>query len=245
MSEIHLHGVTAASKRKAVESAGARAIAHRDLAAIVSDAAAEGTRAADLMRRHWRILEAIAQDSTVVPVRFGTAMADEHAVVEQFLAPRHDALAEQLAALDGKVQLTVKGTYDEQELMRSIVASSPAVARLRERLRSLPDPAGRNERIQLGELVAAEVERARQRDAAWLLERLAHLAVATSSEPASGIDGAVNAAFLVERTRVEEFSDAVGAAAEELAGRVRLRYLGPLPPYAFAPERLEGAPAWA
>jgi hypothetical protein len=181
----------------------------------------------------------------VVPVRFGTAMADEQAVVEEFLAPRHDALAAQLAALEGKVQLTVKGTYDEQALMRSIVERSPAVAKLRERVRSLPEAAGRNERIRLGELVAAEVEQTRQRDAAWLLERLEGLAVATSHEPASGIEGAVNAAFLVDRARVDEFSDAVGAAAEKLAGRVQLRYLGPLPPYSFASDQAEGAPAWA
>ena len=90
MSEIHVHGVTATSNRGAIESAGARAIAHRDLAAIVSDADAGGTRAADLMRRHWRVLEAIAQDATVMPVRFGTAMADEQAVVEQFLAAHED-----------------------------------------------------------------------------------------------------------------------------------------------------------
>jgi hypothetical protein len=245
MSEVHVHGVTAASHREAVESAGARSIAHRELVAIASDAPAQGSRAAELMRRHWRVLEAIAQDATVVPVRFGTAMADEQAVVEEFLAPRHDALAEQIAALEGKVQLTVKGTYDEQALMRSIVDASPAVAKLRERVRSLPEAAGRNERIRLGELVAAEVEQARQRDAAWLLGRLEGLAVATIREPASGIEGAVNAAFLVERARVDEFSRAVGAAADELAGRVKLRYLGPLPAYSFASDHAEGAPAWA
>src|SRR5919198_474968 len=172
MSEVHVHGVTAASARDAIGSAGARAIVHRDLAAVASDVAPGQTRAADLMGRHWSVLEAIAQDASVVPVRFGTAMADKQAVVDEFLAPRHDALAGQLAALEGKVQVTVKGTYDEKALMRSIVEASPAVATLRERVRSLPEAAGRNERIRLGELVAAEVGRTRERDAAWLLERL-------------------------------------------------------------------------
>ena len=64
----------------------------------------------------------------------------------------------QLAALDGKVQLSVKGAYDEAALLRAVVEGSPAVARLRERVRGLSEAAGRNERIRLGELVAAEVE---------------------------------------------------------------------------------------
>ena len=241
MSEVHVHGVTSASERAAVEGAGARAIVRDELAAIASDAA-EGTRAADLLRRHWHVLEAVASTATVLPVRFGTAMAGDEAVAAEFLAPRHDDLLAELAAFDGKVQLTVKGDYDETELMRSIVAGSPAVAGLRERVRSLPEAAGHFERIRLGELVAAEVEQARARDSAWLMEQLAGLAVAASAEPSGGLEGAVNAAFLVERERVGEFGRAVDAAAEELRGHIELRLLGPLPPYSFTGER---AGAWA
>ena len=46
----------------------------------------------------------------------------------------------------------------------------------------------------------------------------------------------VNAAFLVERERQEEFENAVEGVGEELAGRVRLRLLGPVAPYDFTPE---------
>jgi Gas vesicle synthesis protein GvpL/GvpF len=245
MSEVYVHAVTAASASDAVEAAGARAMVHRGLAAIATDAAAAGIKATELMRRHWRLLEAVAETATVLPVRFGTAMAGEEAVVSEFLAPRHDDLAAQLAALDGKVQLTVKGTYDEEALLRSIVSASPQVAALRERVRATPGAAGHFHRIQLGELVAAEVEQSRARDAAWVLERLQGLAVATSSEPAGGTDGAVNAAFLVARERGEEFARAFETAAAELAGRVELRLLGPMPPYSFASEQIDGAPAWA
>jgi hypothetical protein len=244
MSEIYVHGVTTASASGAVEAAGARPVLHRSLAAIATDAAAAGMKATELMRRHWRLLEAVAETATLLPVRFGTAMAGEDAVVAEFLAPRHDDLAAQLAALDGKVQLTVKGTYDEQALMRAIVERSPAVARLRERIDGMPAAASHFERIKLGELVAAEVEHERERDAAYLLGRLDALAVATSRGQAGGTDGAVNAAFLVERARVDEFSRAVGDAADTLADRVQLRFLGPMPPYSFASEQVVGAAAW-
>ena len=243
MSDLHVHGVARASARAAIAAAGARAIEHGDLAAVVTEAGAEKTRAAELMRRHWRVLEAVAGEATVLPVRFGTAMAGEQAVAEEFLAPQHDELVAELAALDGRVQFTVKGTYDEQALLRAIVDRSPRVKSLRERVRTLPDAAAHFERIQLGELVAAEVEQERERDAAWLSERLERLAVATSAEPVGGLDGAVNAAFLVERERAGEFREAVDAAAEHLGGRMQLRLLGPLPPYSFAGEQT--VRAWA
>ena len=241
MSEVYVHGVTATGDRATIEGAGARAVADGELAAIVTDASGD-TRAADLMRRHWQVLEAVAATATVVPVQFGTAMTGEDAVLAEFLAPRAGELRAQLAALDGKVQLSVKGTYDEAALLRSVVESSPAVAQLRERVRGLSEAAGHFERIRLGELVAAAVEQIRERDAARLHERLDGLALATNREPATGLQTAVNSAFLVERSRTAEFASAVDGAAEALDGRVALRLLGPLPPYSFVAEE---APAWA
>jgi hypothetical protein len=241
MTEVYVHGVTRAGAREAVEAAGAAAVVDGELAAIVSTAAGE-TRAADLMRRHWRLLEAIAERETVVPAQFGTAMASEAAVAEELLAPRRDSLTSQLAAFDGKVQLSVKGTYDEAVLLRSIVEGSPSVAQMRERVRGLSEAAGHFERVRLGELVAAEVEQVRERDAESVHERLDGLAVATSREKAGGLQGAVNSAFLVERERADEFAREVDALGQELGGRVALRVLGPLPPYSFVTEE---APAWA
>jgi hypothetical protein len=241
MSEVHVHGVATEDARAAIEGAGARAVAHGGLVAIVTDAAAE-TRAAALMRRHWDVLEAVAATATVVPVQFGTAMAGDEAVATEFLAPRREQLVAQLAALDGKVQLSVKGAYDESRLLRAVVEGSPAVARLREQVRGLSEAAGRNERIRLGELVAFEVDRLREHDAGRLHAQLDPLAVAASREPAGGLQTAVNSAFLVERARTAEFAEAVDAAAAELGDRVELRLLGPLPPYSFVAEEEH---AWA
>jgi hypothetical protein len=44
---------------------------------------------------------------------------------------------------------------------------------------------------------------------------------------------AVNASFLVERDGLSAFDRAVDALGEEQAGRIRLRYTGPLPPHSF------------
>lgn len=241
MSEVYVHGVTEAGARAAIEGADARAVAHGELAAIVTDAA-DTMRAAELMRRHWAVLEAVAATATVVPVQFGTAMASDDAVAAEFLARRRDGLLAQLATLEGKIQLSVKGTYDEAGLLRSVVDGSPAVARLREQVRGLSEDAGRYERIRLGELVAAEVDQIRERDARTLHAQLDPFAVAANREPTGGLQAAVNSAFLVERSRMADFARAVAAAAAELEGRAELRLLGPLPPYSFIAEEV---PAWA
>jgi hypothetical protein len=164
MSEVHVHGVTHAAERAAIEEP-ARGPSCTASWPRWSATPRRDTRAADLARRHWQVLEAIAATATVLPVRFGTVMAGDAAVADELLAPDHDALRARLERFEGTVQLTVKGTYDEAALMRSIVEGSPEVARLRERVRALSEAAGHFERIRLGELVAGAVEQARQQDA--------------------------------------------------------------------------------
>jgi hypothetical protein len=242
MSEVHVYGVVAASERPEITAADVRRIAHRDVAALVSDVEPGELTAARVMRAHWRVLEQAGAGCTVLPVRFGTVMAGDDAVVEEFLSPDHDDLAARLADLAGKVQLTVKGFYEEAPLLRGVVAASPAIARLRARVQALPEAAGYYDRIELGRLVGEEVERLRERDTALVLQRLEPLALATSREAAATADTAVNAAFLVERDGVDRFSEAVGELGRELEGRMRLRYVGPLPAYSFTGD---GSPAWA
>lgn len=246
MSEVHVYGVVPASARLDLAEEGVRLLVHREVAALVCDLESGELSAVRVLRDHWRVLERACASTTVLPVRFGTVMSDDAAVVEQFLEPSHDDLAAQLDAMAGKVQLTVKGFYEEDALMASVVARSPAVARLRERVRGLPEAAAYYKRIELGQLVAAEVERSRERDGQDILGRLEPFALAARLEPASTPDAAVNAAFLVDERRVDEFSDAVARLGRELAGRIRLRYVGPLPPYSFTgADADERTGAWA
>jgi Gas vesicle synthesis protein GvpL/GvpF len=247
---VYVYGIASATERTDVQApgvgashAGVRRIVHRDVAALVSDVDGGPLAATRELRAHWRVLEEATSRTTVLPVRFGTVMEGDEAVVEHFLAPRHDQLAAQLAELAGKVQLTVKASYEEEPLMRGVVESSPAVAQLRERVRGRPEAATYYDRIKLGELVAGEIEQARERDTALVLGRLEPLAVAARTEPPSTPDGAVNTAFLVERSRVEEFSRAVAGLESEVGDRMKLRYVGPLPPYSFTEE--QEAAAWA
>ena len=144
------------------------------------------------------------------------------------------------------MQLNLKGEYDEERLLRDVVSGSPEVAALRERLQGLPGEAGYYDRIRLGELVAAEIERRREADRILALERLEPLAVSTRIEAPTGAEGAFNLAFLVDRDKVDRFSEAVRALADELGEGVGLRYVGPLPPYSFADAELTaGSAGWA
>jgi Gas vesicle synthesis protein GvpL/GvpF len=250
---IYVYGIVAASDRTEIDSAGVgrehtrvRRISQDGIAALVSDLSEGALAAARDLRAHWSVLGEAAARTTVLPVRFGTVMESEQAVSLDLLAPNAERLAATLAELDGKVQLSVKGFYDEELLLRQVVQEAPAIARMRERVHGLPQAATYYDRIRLGELVAAEVDRHRAQDAELVLGRLEPLAVAARAEPPTTKDAALDTAFLVERDRVDAFGHAVQELAGELGARVRIRFIGPLPPYSFADQEATlTSGAWA
>jgi hypothetical protein len=250
-ASLYVYGILSAADQAnvsvgGVEEAEVQTVEHAGLAALVSTLQADALAAAREVRAHWRVLEEASKSATVLPVRFGTVMEGEAAVREQLLEPNAEQLTELLDALAGRVQLNVKGEYDEESLLREVVRASPAIAALRERVNKLSDAAGYYDRIRMGELVAAEIARRRQEDEALALARLESLAVAARAEQVSTSSGAFNLAFLVESGGVDRFSTAVGSLRAELAGRVELQYVGPIPPYSFAETDLStGAAAWA
>jgi hypothetical protein len=200
----------------------------------VSDLEADSLAAAREIRAHWSVLEEASSSATVLPVRFGTVMESDAAVRDRLLQPNGERLTTALEQLTGRVQLSVKGNYDEQALLRDVLRQAPAIDEARRRLRALPSDAGYYQRIELGEAVAAQVERRREADTAFALARLEPLSVACRAEPVSAPEAAFNLACLVEREQVDAFSAAVGELGRAYGEALGLRYVGPLPPYGFA-----------
>jgi hypothetical protein len=248
---VYVYGVLGAAEQESaaatgVAGASVRSVEHGELAALVSDLEGGALMAAREVRAHWRVVEAASEAATVIPVRFGTVMASDRAVVDELLAPQAERLTTVLQALAGRVQLAVKGDYDEDVLLREVVRETPAVKALRERVGTMPEAAGYYDRIRLGELVAAEVERRRDQDTALALERLRpHARAAKTNDPKSA-SAAFDLAFLVARDGIDPFSAAVGELSDALGERVGIRYVGPMPPYSFVEDEIAAGDApWA
>jgi hypothetical protein len=248
---VYVYGVLSASEAGLAAPAGVdgcavRTISGDGLAALVSDLRGEQLSAAREVRAHWRVLEETSRDTTILPVRFGTVMEGEQAVRDQLLERNSERLRALLRELEGRVQLSVKGDYDDDALLREVVSGSRSIAALRERVSTMPAAAGYYDRIRLGEMVAADIGRRREVDAQTAIDRLQPLAVATRAEETSGTNQAFSLAFLVERDRLDGFGRAVCDLGEEMGQRIRIRYVGPQPPYSFAEAELSsGSATWA
>jgi hypothetical protein len=86
-----------------------RLVRHGEIAALVSEVDPEQPlrRPRDLIA-HRDLLDATAAEVPVLPVRFGSVLADRSAVISELLAPHHDELAEALSELDGQAEYVIE-----------------------------------------------------------------------------------------------------------------------------------------
>ena len=210
-------------------------VRHGRVAALVSEvdpAVPLGTP--DDLRAHARVLDSLAAQATpVLPFRFGGVVGDRQAVTDELLQPSEQNLLTALEELDDLVQFTVRGAYRQDQVLREILQERPDIARIREQTKDLPNGAGIDLQVQLGEMVSQEIEARRQADGQTLYDTLAPLAAAAvGGSPAD--DQAVDASFLVHPAEREAFETATEDLARAWAERIELRVLGPLAPYDFA-----------
>jgi hypothetical protein len=239
MTATYVYGLVGADTRLPDDLTGlgpsgkVSTIVHGDVAAIVSDVPVDrplGTR--DDLLAHESVVDTVAASAAVLPMRF-PAVVEADGVVEELLAPHHDRFVTALGELEGRVQYTLKGRYEQDVVLREVLEGDPEIQALQAEVRDLPEDATYHQRLRLGELVVGALEERRDDEAEQLVERLEPHAVAVVEHHPGQPDDVVNAAFLVEREYAQEFEDAVEQLGEQLHGRVRLRLLGPLAPYDF------------
>jgi signal transduction histidine kinase len=216
-----------------------RLVTYDDLAAVVSDAPQddyEVTR--ENLLAHQRVITQAMTRSDVLPVAFGTVAESDQQVQEQLLHGAADELRHSLAEVRGRIELELKVLWNEERLFAEIVAENDDIRALRDSLAGQAPEATQYERIQLGELVAAALQRKSEAEAASLLDALEPLAVETRVNDNLSDMMLLNAAFLVDKSQEQAFDAKVQALGEAQAGRLIFQYVGPLPPYNFVNIRL-------
>jgi hypothetical protein len=191
---------------------------------------------------HLRVLESAFAATPILPLPFGTVFTSEDAVREELLGRREAELVELLGRIEGLMQFTLTATYDEEQVLREIVAGDEHLLRLREVSRGEGD-AAHAARLRLGEAVAASLELVRDRDAEALVGRLAPM-LEDVALAEGRLDRVLRADLLVHRSRLAELERTVSRLAEDSAGRILFELVGPLPPTSFI-ERLRPAEATA
>lgn len=212
---------------------------HGDLAAIVSDTPVklyDPTR--ENLLAHELVNETVLRDHTVIPVSFGTIFRSEADVVE-LLRSTGTAFSEVLRTISGKVELGLKVIWDRDRVVAALETEDEGIRGLKEEIANNAKGSTYFARVQIGRLLEVALEERANELLSQIYSTLRPLAVASQSNKLIGDSMILNGAFLVERTRIGEFDDAVRRLSEHHRDMLSFKYTGPWPPYNFVNVKLK------
>lgn len=245
MGSLYIYALIPASEQLSFEVAASGSpprqvysIAHRDLAAIVSPSALaeyRGLKREDAARHllaHQRVIETVLESYPVLPVRFGTTAPDE-ASVRLLLARGEDLFHAAFEEFSGRTQMEVVVLWNLEDVFREIAEEEP-IAQCKARLASQGADESNAERVVLGKMVKASLERRRQALEQRIVERLSEIALRTAANPLMDDRMVLNLALLVDKAQADALDRRLDELDAELEGRLHFRRVGPLAPHSFA-----------
>jgi hypothetical protein len=236
---LHVYGFVrsgshASVELTGVEEAAVRTVEHVGISALVSELSeSEVVPTRSNLLGHAHVLETIVVNETVLPMRFGVAVDDEDRLRTAVMEPTQARILSLLDRFEGSVEAIVKGFYVEEALYGSVVRENTAIAKLRDKTRTLPADATYYDRIKLGEMVHEAVRAKRDQDGAAIASELEGIADEMRvEEPAIELQAA-HVSVLIDRDRLKELNRIVEDLRARLGDRMKVKVMAPLPPYSF------------
>jgi DnaJ-domain-containing protein 1 len=195
-----------------------------------------------LLIAHQKVIEQLMRTAPVLPVKFGTWMPDAKGIRE-LLERGRPLLDSTFAELKGCTQLEVSVTWDVEAVFADI-AGEEAVARLKAQIADNGQAATTAQRLALGRLVKAALERRRAAVATQISHALRAVAVDAIASPVAADRVVLHLVLLLKIDALGEVDRCLETLDAAYGARLCFRCVGPMPPANFATleiERLESA----
>ncbi|MDP3016924.1 MAG: GvpL/GvpF family gas vesicle protein, partial [Deltaproteobacteria bacterium] len=211
-------------------------VCYQDIGAVISPSSVVKypvTRANTMA--HQKVMEEVMKYYPMLPVRFGTIGEGIELIKEKVLQARYDEFKDSLRYVEDKVELGLKALWMNMEVIfREIVEEKREIRVLKERLISRSIKAQQDMlRFRLGEMVKKALDTKRMQEEKAILSFFKGLWVEHKTNNIFGDQMVTNNAFLVQKDREKAFDEMVDQVTARHDGRIRFKYVGPVPPCNF------------
>lgn len=253
---IYLYGLIEADEERGFGPIGlggleVSTLHHQGIAAVVGPSPVLGfegmtreTLLPYLFAHQAAIEKVMGEGYTVIPVKFGTVAKDE-GEARRILREGHPRFKEALERMRGRIELDVVAVWSDLQAILREIGEQEEIRQLREAITLRPHHETLEERVQIGRMVKAALERKRDEVVAELLDALKGLATNVRCHDLLDDHLILNAAFLIEKGKEEKFDRRLIEVSECYDGRIRFRCVGPLPPYSFSTVEIKRIPVEA
>jgi len=190
------------------------------------------------MLAHTKVLEAAMADRPVLPMRFGIIVPSP-ATLLRMIGPRNQELRALLDQIDGRIEVALKASWNEQVMWRQVAAAHPHLAVSGRAMMGRGEQQTYYDRIELGRAIGLALEEQRAAARRQLLATVKPFAVQVKE--LAPIDDAMFAHFalLVEKTAEPALYETIEALERSKSSGLTFRYVAPIPPYNFVTVTLD------
>ncbi len=207
----------------------------KDVSAIVSNSPVIQYEARRVnMTTHEKVLEAVMEKFTVLPVRFSTISEhNDDAGILRILEKEYKTVNELLNSMEGKKELGLKVLAQETTIYENIIEKYDDIRIMRGKLMNMPTDKTHYQRMKIGEMVAEALKKETENYKDIILDALSPLSVDVKLNDKYGEMMILNAAFLIKNISEPLFDKAVNDLDEKYGRFMTFKYVGTLPPYNF------------
>lgn len=216
-----------------INGAAVYAVSQGPVAAVVSDVTDRRIRPERKnLAAHHAVVKRLLEDTTVLPVAFGT-IADSPQAVRDILKKNSNAFVEQLGRVRGKVEMGLRVAWDVPNIFDYIVNRHPELAALRDEVMGKQRGPSQEDKIELGRRFDRLLTQERERHTEAVVEVLApHCVDITQNQPREERE-VMHLACLVNRDAQKGFEDGVFEAAKRFDNHFAFDFNGPWAPHHF------------
>ncbi|GCE06058.1 GvpL/GvpF family gas vesicle protein [Dictyobacter aurantiacus] len=211
-------------------------LAYQDIAAVISKSPIIKYHVSrDNVFAHTRVLETVANDYTVLPIRFCTIAKNEEMIINRLLKTRYQEFIQLSREMKGKIELGLRARWKNMDaIFAEVVEENAPIKRLKEAsLREKDKQKKYASSIKIGEMVQKALEQKRTHETRALLETVRPLSMDYKESQLYGDMNLFNAAFLVDQAKEKEFDQRLDELQKKLQDRTLLIYTTSVVPYSF------------
>ncbi len=213
-------------------------ISYKDISAVVSSTPVINFDRLDkkeLTRHvtiHQKVNEEIMKDYDVVPMAFGI-IAPSVDEVTRILEKVYLQFKTALKNITGKAEFAVQVWWDPKKLLGELIDTNPEIQKLKQEVALKGSILGIPMKLKLGKLIQKEAETQRKAFINDIHAFLRNLSFDSTSNKLIDDEMIANFSFLIERAEELELDRKMQELGKKYEGKLRFKYIGPMPPYSF------------
>jgi len=229
----YLYGIIKSENRESfgnigIDNSEVYTVQYNDVGAAISDIPENYEVGIEEIKTHEKTLRKIMETHAIIPMSFGIIAKDE-AEIKNILKRGRMKFKNTLEKIDHKLQINVKISWDKP-ILAAILKENQEIWTLS---REAKEKADQSLRIELGRKVKSALDERKSEYMRSILDALKGLSGGFEENKIIDQDTVMNASFLVDKKREQEFYDKLQELEKKHEEKLKFLGVGPLPPYNF------------